>query len=127
MSANNSNQEPIRTREEYKQAKAEEQQRKKDAADRAKNEKRKRKSDAKEDKVINEEKKEAGAAPTNNKRIRIRLMPIWLRLILIVVLIFVCMASGAVVGYGMLGGGKIADVFKESTWTHIRDLVDKGK
>jgi hypothetical protein len=35
--------------------------------------------------------------------------------------------TGAVVGYGMLGGGEIAEVFKESTWTHILDLVEKGK
>jgi hypothetical protein len=59
------------------------------------------------------------------KRVRVRLIPIWLRLILLVISIFICVMAGSAVGYGMLGGGKIADVFKESTWTHIIDLVDK--
>jgi DNA-directed RNA polymerase subunit beta len=58
-------------------------------------------------------------------RVRVRLFPIWLRIVILVVLILLCTLSGAVVGYGVLGNGKIADVFKGSTWTHIRDLVEK--
>ncbi|MDQ0200826.1 DNA-directed RNA polymerase subunit beta [Neobacillus ginsengisoli] len=59
------------------------------------------------------------------ERPRVRLIPIWLRIVILVVLIFGCALSGAVVGYGMLGNGRVADVFKASTWTHIRDLVKK--
>jgi hypothetical protein len=127
----------MRTREEYKQAKAEELQRKRDEEKRAKDEKRRIKEDgkrkkaeengAKEGKAINQEKNKADASPVKYERVRIRLIPIWLRLILLVALIFISTTVGAVVGYGMLGNGKPADVFKESTWTHIRDLVDKGK
>jgi hypothetical protein len=75
----------------------------------------------------NPDDKVVDAAPVSYKRIRVRLIPIWLRLILLVVLVFISVVAGAIVGYGMLGGGKIAEVFQESTWTHIIDLVEKGK
>ncbi len=106
MNVNNLNQEHASTREEYKKTKQVAQQRVKD-----------------EKKKV--QKGKTDAAPTQYNRIRIRLIPIWLRLVLLVVLIIVCAVAGAVVGYGMLGGGNVADVFKESTWTHIMDLIDK--
>lgn len=62
---------------------------------------------------------------TAQKRIRIRLIPIWLRIVLLAVMIVGCVITGAMVGYGVLGDGKVSDVLKESTWTHIIDLVEK--
>ena len=61
------------------------------------------------------------------EKVRIRLIPIWLRIILIIVLIFVSMTIGAAIGFGVLGDGKVIDVFKPSTWTHILDLVQVEK
>ncbi|PFO08020.1 hydroxymyristoyl-ACP dehydratase [Bacillus sp. AFS076308] len=92
----------VRTREEHKKAKEEVLQ---------------------TTKVV--EKTDSAPAPQANKRVRIRLIPIWLRLVLLVVSVFICVIAGAAVGYGMLGGGDVGDVFKGSTWTHIIDLVDK--
>ncbi|ULT56844.1 DNA-directed RNA polymerase subunit beta [Neobacillus drentensis] len=92
------------TREEYKKAKQE-------AVEQTKAEKPK--------------KTEAAPAPKNDKRVRTRLIPIWLRLVLLLASILICVMAGATVGYGVLGGGNVGDVFKESTWTHIIDLVDK--
>ena len=106
MSVNNLNQQQARTREEYKKAKHDTEKKSKDA-----------KKPVKEDTV--------DAEGGKNKRIRIRLIPIWLRLLILVVLIFVSLVAGAAVGYGMLGDGKVADIFKSSTWSHIRDLVEK--
>ena len=103
MALNNLNQEQVRTREEYKRAKSQSVQKK------------------------DNQNKRAETAKLSNKRVRIRLIPIWLRIVLLVVFMFVSVIAGAVVGYGMLGGGKAADVFKESTWTHIIDLVNKEK
>lgn len=60
-----------------------------------------------------------------NKRIRIRIIPIWLRIVLLVIFTGVFMVAGAAVGYGVLGNGNAGDVFKGSTWTHIIDLVEK--
>ncbi|MEH7156491.1 DNA-directed RNA polymerase subunit beta, partial [Neobacillus drentensis] len=67
------------------------------------------------------------AAPATNQRVRIRLIPIWLRLVLLVAFMFISVTVGAIVGYGIIGGGKVSEVFQQSTWTHIIDLVDKGK
>ena len=65
--------------------------------------------------------------PEKKEKVRIRLIPIWLRIILIIVLIFVSMTIGAAIGFGVLGDGKVIDVFKPSTWTHILDLVQVEK
>lgn len=60
------------------------------------------------------------------KKIRIRLIPIWLRLIIIAVLIVVCLILGAIVGYSVIGDGEANEVFNKSTWTHIIDLITKN-
>jgi hypothetical protein len=59
------------------------------------------------------------------RKIRIRLIPIWLRLLIVTLLIIVSIVSGAMVGYSVFGGGDASDVFRKSTWSHIIDLVNK--
>ena len=51
-----------------------------------------------------EEVKEVDAKP--NGRIKVRLLPIWLRLLLIIGLIFIALLSGALIGYSVIGGGE---------------------
>ena len=63
---------------------------------------------------------------TNEKRIRVRLVPIWLRLVIVIVLIGLAALAGAVVGYSVIGGGSAWDVLQRSTWTHIVDIINKG-
>jgi hypothetical protein len=58
-------------------------------------------------------------------KIRIRLFPIWLRLLIIVLTLAASLLAGVAVGYGIIGNGEVKDAFKESTWTHIIDLVKK--
>lgn len=60
------------------------------------------------------------------QRIRLRLIPIWVRLIMIAVLIALSAVAGVLVGYGVIGDGKPEDAFKKSTWQHIVDLVEKN-
>ncbi|WP_044747169.1 DNA-directed RNA polymerase subunit beta [Bacillus alveayuensis] len=69
-------------------------------------------------------KKEKKAKKVKN---RIRLIPIWLRLVLIVFGMALSLVIGAMVGYGVLGDGKPLDALKPSTWQHIIDLVEKEK
>jgi DNA-directed RNA polymerase subunit beta len=102
MSVNHLNQQQVKSREDYKKIKSEEKK-----------------------KVEVNKKKVEVERPITDNRIRIRLIPIWLRIVLLVVLILGCTVAGAAVGYGVIGDGKAADVFKESTWTHILDLVEK--
>ena len=54
----------------------------------------------------------------NENKIRIRLIPIWLRVIMIIGLIFVSMTLGAAIGYGVLGDGKAA-MFSNHQHGHI--------
>ncbi|MBP3039052.1 DNA-directed RNA polymerase subunit beta [Bacillaceae bacterium Marseille-Q3522] len=60
-----------------------------------------------------------------SEKIRIRLIPIWLRVIIVVILIIISACLGAAFGYGVLGGGNPLDVFKIETWQHIIDLIDR--
>ena len=106
MSVNHLNQ--VKSREEYKKAKGDEQ---------------KGPATQKTSKVQNAQKAQKAEVLTN--RIRIRLIPIWLRIVLLVIFTGVFMVTGAAVGYGVLGNGHPGDVLKGSTWTHIIDLVEK--
>ncbi|WP_339148029.1 MULTISPECIES: DNA-directed RNA polymerase subunit beta [unclassified Sutcliffiella] len=56
---------------------------------------------------------------------RIRLIPIWLRIIIILAVMAVAIIAGAMFGYGVLGGGDPMDVLNKETWQHILDLVKK--
>nr|WP_081416056.1 DNA-directed RNA polymerase subunit beta [Peribacillus kribbensis] len=71
------------------------------------------------------EKRESVKGNTK-KKVRVRLIPIWLRIIIVAALILISVSAGAIVGYSILGNGKPFDVFKSSTWTHISDLVNQG-
>ncbi|MCM3693128.1 DNA-directed RNA polymerase subunit beta [Neobacillus niacini] len=101
----------VKTREEYKKAKEDGVQAVESTATQ------------KASKVKSAQK--AHKAESTKKRIRIRLIPIWLRIVLLVIFTGVFAALGAAVGYGVLGNGNAGDVFKASTWTHIIDLVEK--
>lgn len=57
--------------------------------------------------------------------IRIRIIPIWLRLFIIAALIVISAIAGVVIGYGVIGNGEPEDALKKSTWQHIIDLVEK--
>lgn len=76
-------------------------------------------------KAQKKQEKEEHKEAANNKKIRVRLIPIWLRLIIIIVLSCLSLIIGAIFGYSVLGDGKAGDVFKKSTWTYIIDLIEK--
>ncbi|WP_336296624.1 DNA-directed RNA polymerase subunit beta [Bacillus pinisoli] len=78
-----------------------------------------------EDVKKNKKERKEKAAKEKPVKIRIRLFPIWLRLLIIVLLLGLSLLAGVAVGYGIIGNGEIKDAFEESTWTHIIDLVKK--
>ncbi|MFS0783818.1 DNA-directed RNA polymerase subunit beta [Bacillus sp. 1P06AnD] len=59
-------------------------------------------------------------------KLRIRLIPIWLRIILFVAAVLAAVLIGCLVGYSVIGDGSPGEVFQKDTWTHIRDLVKQG-
>ena len=56
--------------------------------------------------------------------VQIRLIPIWLRIILIAVLLVVMSIIGLQIGYSYIGDGNAKDVLKKETWTHILDIIN---
>ncbi|EMT45988.1 DNA-directed RNA polymerase subunit beta [Anoxybacillus flavithermus] len=59
------------------------------------------------------------------QRLRRRLIPIWLRLLLVLCFITMSALAGAMVGYGVLGDGNPFEALKPATWQHIIDLIEK--
>ncbi|MFJ7952335.1 DNA-directed RNA polymerase subunit beta [Lysinibacillus sp. NPDC096418] len=56
--------------------------------------------------------------------VQIRLIPIWLRVVLVLILVVVAAVVGAMVGYSVIGEGKALDVLKVETWQHIFDIMN---
>jgi len=61
-----------------------------------------------------QEREEAATSEERPKRLkwRVRLIPIWLRLIIILAIMIVAAVAGAMFGYGVLGDGNPIDVLK---------------
>jgi hypothetical protein len=55
--------------------------------------------------------------------VQLRLIPIWLRIILVAILFIVVVAVGLTVGYSFIGDGETGDALKWSTWQHILDIM----
>lgn len=56
------------------------------------------------------------------KRQSVRKYPIRLRIIIFLVLSFIAVLFGTMIGYSVLGDGSAFRVLRPSTWTHIFDL-----
>lgn len=61
------------------------------------------------------------------KKVKVRLIPIWLKVLIVIFLTAVCLIAGVVTGYAVIGDGKPQDALKKETWTHIIDIVNKEK
>ena len=48
--------------------------------------------------------------------VQIRLIPIWLRIVIILILVVVAAALGAMFGFSVIGEGNAMDIFKRETW-----------
>ncbi|HLU20939.1 MAG TPA: DNA-directed RNA polymerase subunit beta [Bacillaceae bacterium] len=73
------------------------------------------------------EKVQHKSTAKKNKRVRVRLIPIWLRIVLLLIFLAASLAAGLMVGYGVIGDGNPTDALKKETWTHIIDLVIREK
>lgn len=80
--------------------------------------------------ISRREQRKAKRDETNTSKktiwVQIRILPIWLRLILIILLIAIVAVIGLQIGYSYIGDGNPEDVLKKDTWTHIVDII-KGK
>ena len=72
-------------------------------------------------------KKQETDTPQSDTPIRwvqLRPIPIWLRIILVVILWVVIAAVGLTVGYSLIGDGQADDALKWSTWQHLLDIMN---
>ncbi|MEG9296072.1 DNA-directed RNA polymerase subunit beta [Mangrovibacillus sp. Mu-81] len=82
--------------------------------------------EAKTRETVKAEKKVNQKNEANQQRwVRVRMLPIWLRILLVILLLAASLILGAMVGYGVIGDGNPTDVFKKETWQHIIDIVVK--
>lgn len=65
-----------------------------------------------------------GNKPT--RWVQIRIIPIWLRILIVMVLLLVAVMVGVTIGYSSIGGGESADALKWSTWQHLLNII-KGE
>jgi len=56
--------------------------------------------------------------------VQIRLIPIWLRIVIVLILVVGAAALGAMFGFSVIGEGNAMDIFKRETWQHIFDIMN---
>lgn len=71
--------------------------------------------------IQKEKEKKKKQNPSN----RIRLIPIWARIILVVLFFAASLIAGAMLGYGIVGDGEPRDVLNKETWQNIHDIIYK--
>ncbi|SFK15810.1 Type VI secretion system protein DotU [Halobacillus dabanensis] len=96
-----------------------EREKKRQALDEATKQKPAKKSSSKEQ---SSEKKEK--APKKGRR---RILPIWLRIILVLLFSVAALVIGLMIGYGVIGDGNPTDALEMETWRHIWDIVMKNE
>ncbi|QBK25271.1 DNA-directed RNA polymerase subunit beta [Ureibacillus thermophilus] len=60
----------------------------------------------------------------NFKIYRTRKIPIWLRIVIVLILMFFASICGLMIGYGVIGEGAPMDALKWETYQHILDLIN---
>ncbi|ADU32272.1 DNA-directed RNA polymerase subunit beta [Evansella cellulosilytica] len=78
-----------------------------------------RKARRKQKKLAKQEKRDAKFL----KRRRIRLIPIWIRLIFVIALFAGSLIAGTMVGFGIVGDGNPRDVLEAETWYNVYDFI----
>ncbi len=81
----------------------------------------------KEQKVTREQKKQERKekkADRKERRAVHRMFPIWLRIVVVIILIFLALIIGLLVGYSVLGDAEQPlDVLTFEFWQHIMDII----
>lgn len=84
---------------------------------------RKKAKSAQAERAGKEEPARADGEAKPKRWVRIRLIPIWLRILIVLLAIAAAVALGLMFGYGVLGEGKAVDALKPDTWKHILDII----
>lgn len=74
-----------------------------------------------------QQKKQQKIEKRKNKKPRLRIFPIWLRLVIVSGLCVLALGYGLMFGYGGLGEGEPSDALEWETWQHIIDIIFKAE
>ncbi|UOQ94940.1 DNA-directed RNA polymerase subunit beta [Halobacillus shinanisalinarum] len=66
-----------------------------------------------------------GTKEKGRRKQRRRILPIWLRIIIVLFLSALALLVGLIVGYGVIGDGNPLDALDWSTWERIWNLITK--
>ncbi|MCG5102691.1 DNA-directed RNA polymerase subunit beta [Oceanobacillus alkalisoli] len=80
---------------------------------------------AKEQKTKGSKKEQEKRNEKRNNSLRVRVFPIWLRIIIVIILAIFALVAGLMIGFGIIGDGNPIDALKVETWRHIIDIVIK--
>lgn len=103
------------------------ERRKQEASQQSQKKRQQEELDLESDDKENSRQKRKSQKKELKRNLRVRLIPIWLRLLIIIVVCFLSLTAGAMIGYGVVGKGKMTDVFQKQTWQHIVDIIYKSK
>ncbi|MDG5787284.1 DNA-directed RNA polymerase subunit beta [Evansella sp. AB-P1] len=70
-----------------------------------------------------EKAKEKEASVKKVKRGRIRIIPVWIRVVFVLALFAGSLIVGVMVGFGIVGEGEPMDVLNRDTWYQLYDLI----
>ena len=73
----------------------------------------------------NEKQSRRAKMESKQGKARVRIFPVWLRIIIVLILAVAALVAGLMIGYGIIGEGTPADALKVETWQHIIDIVTK--
>jgi hypothetical protein len=76
-------------------------------------------------KKVRAQEKQIETMRDRRKKIRVRLIPVWVKVAIVIFLTIASMLAGTVVGYGVIGNGKPSEALQKGTWTHIMDIINK--
>lgn len=79
------------------------------------------------DQHTNRTEKRAQKKEARMKRPRRRVLPIWLRIIIVLLLCAGALITGLMIGYGVIGDGSPADALRKETWQHLIEIVTGSK
>lgn len=76
-------------------------------------------------KKVRAQEKEKLTMRERREKIRVRLIPVWVKVTIVILLTVMSLLAGTVVGYGVIGNGKPSEALQKGTWTHILDMINK--
>jgi ribosomal protein S12 methylthiotransferase accessory factor YcaO len=76
-------------------------------------------------KKVRAQEKQIETMRDRRKKVRVRLIPVWVKVAIVILLTVASALAGTVVGYGVIGNGKPSEALQKGTWTHIIDIINK--